>query len=93
MSAPADRCMLSFSTWTAGEPRCAIGTYDAIIEVRVGVPERTAGSIESNWQRLWVAILAPLAGWVFHWRRGRPGKDAAAPREPERYEGGELGPC
>jgi hypothetical protein len=51
-----------------GTPR-AIGTYDAIIEVRVGLLERTSGFVERNWQWLWVAILAPVAGWFFRRRK------------------------
>jgi hypothetical protein len=41
----------------------AIRTFDKLIEVEVTWPQRVNSFIQGNWQWLWAALLAPLAGW------------------------------
>ncbi len=45
----------------------AIRTFSKVIEVNVTTSQKTKIFITNNWQWLWIAILAPIAGWL--WKR------------------------
>lgn len=54
----------------------AIRTFDKVIEVNVTWPQRIGSFFEDNWQWLWAAILAPIAGWSWKRRKGGRGHDS-----------------
>ena len=45
----------------------AIRTFSKVIEVNVTVTQQIWIFVKNNWQWLWVAILVPIAGWL--WKR------------------------
>jgi len=49
-----------------------IETFDKTMEVNVRATQRIALFFKNNWQWLWAAILAPLAGWLWKRRKEQP---------------------
>lgn len=60
-------------------------TFDKAIEVDITIAQRMSGFVRKNWQWLWAAVLAPVAGYLWRVRRRRKGSPVrAGPRRSRR---------
>ena len=59
-----------------------VRTFEAVLTVKVGWPERLSGFVGENWQWLWTAILVPLALLTWRYWTGRGNGDGRASRVP-----------
>ena len=46
-----------------------IKTFDKVIEVQVTTTQKFSLFFKKNWQWLWAAILVPLAGWLWKYKK------------------------
>jgi hypothetical protein len=53
----------------------AFPVFEKIIEVEVTWSQRAGMFFEKNWQWLWAALLVPIAGWLWQWKRGAKASD------------------
>ena len=60
----------------------AFQTFDKVIDVEVTWSQQARSFFEENWQWLWPAILAPIAGWL--WKRKKTPKRIAHFRKKKR---------
>ena len=48
-----------------------VRTFDREVQVGITIEQHITGFIKQNWQWLWAAVLAPMAGYLWNGRRKR----------------------